>query len=457
LSEPRLGRELPDLEKIAQQVLDLARSGGAHEAEASVAEGDEFGVRVRMGTVEKLKESGSRGAGVRVLFGRNVGSSYTSDLTPEGLSSMVGQAVELAKVTSEDPYAGLPDDEDFGCASVELRLYDEAVATLPTPEKIERARRAEQAARDADPRISNSEGGSFGTHLSRHAFANSRGFVGSYRTSSCSLSATPIAGADGRMERDYWYSAARRAAALESPEHVGRKAAERALRRLNPRKVSTCKAAVVFEPPVARTLAGHIFDALDGDAVYQKASFLHDQIGNKIASGLVTLIDDATMPELFGSAPFDDEGVRSRRTEVVEDGVLKTYLLNAYTARKLGRRTTGNASRGITGNAGVGHGNLYFRNGATPVEELIRQAGTGLFVTELMGFGVDIVTGDYSRGASGLWIENGELAYPVSEVTIAGNLRDMLAGIEGVGSDLEFRTSVAAPTLLIREMTISGR
>lgn len=258
------------------------------------------------------------------------------------------------------------------------------------------------------------------------------------------------------MERDYWFSSARSYDRLETPTEIGRKAADRALRRLGARKVATQKVPVIFEPRTAQSLLDNIFDAVDGNAIYRKSSFLTDQLGQRIASGNVTLIDDGTIPGLFGSFPFDDEGVPSRRTVVIEKGILKSYLLNSYTARRLGMKTTGNASRGVTGNAGVGHGNLYLEKGDRSPEEIIRSLRSGFYVTELIGMGVNIVTGDYSRGAAGLWIENGELTYPVSEVTIAGTLQQMLMDLEAVGSDLEFRGSIASPTVMIREMTISG-
>jgi PmbA protein len=238
---------------------------------------------------------------------------------------------------------------------------------------------------------------------------------------------------------------------------IGRIAAERALRRLNARKVPTQKAPIVFDPRTARSLIGDIFDAVAGDAIYRKSSFLLDKLGEKVAASEFTVVDDATIPGLFGSQPFDDEGVPSRRTVVIENGVLKTYLLNSYTARKLGMKTTGNASRGITGNASVGHGNLYLLPGVQTPEAIIGSVKSGLYVTELIGSGVNTVTGDYSLGAVGMWIENGELAYPVSEVTIAGNLKEMLKAVTAIGCDLEFRSSVAAPTLKIAEMTISGQ
>jgi PmbA protein len=288
-------------------------------------------------------------------------------------------------------------------------------------------------------------------------FANSRDFLGSYRASSCSLSTTPVARQGDSMERDFWFSSARSHAQLESPGVIGRRAAERTVRRLGARKVPTQKAPVVFDPITARSLIGGLFDAIEGEAVYRRASFLAGKLGERVAAENVTIIDDGTLPGLFGTSPFDDEGVPTRRTLVVERGVLRSYLLNSYTARKLGLRTTGNAARGITGNAGVGHGNLFLEAGDRPPEEIVGRIRNGLYVTELIGQGLNVVTGDYSRGAAGLWIENGELAYPVSEITIASNLADMLLDIQAIGSDLEFRRSVAAPTLLIGEMTISGQ
>jgi PmbA protein len=259
------------------------------------------------------------------------------------------------------------------------------------------------------------------------------------------------------MERDYWYTMARGFDGLEAPEYVGREAARRALRRLNPVKASTQRVPVVFDQRTARSLLDNIFEAVHGMSVYRQESFLAGRLGEKVASEQVTVIDDGTLAGLFGSSPFDDEGVPSRRTMVIERGVLKSYLLNTYAARKLGMKTTGNASRGLTGNAGIGHGNLFLQAGVQTPEQIVAGVRDGFYVTELMGFGVNIVTGDYSRGAAGLWIRGGELAHAVSEVTVAGNLKEMLAGIEAVGSDLEFRGSVAAPTLKIGEMTVGGK
>jgi len=445
------------LNQIAADVIGMARSKGASGAECTVSEGAEFTVLVRQNEVDNLKEAGSRGAGLRVMAGRRTGSAYTSDLSPEGLAKMVDSAMELAKITSEDPHAGLPDASELGKFEGDLKLFYEEPAGLDTLTKIETARKAEAAAMAVDPRIFTTEGASVDSYHGARAFANSDGFAGSYRSSSCSLSCVPVAKQDEAMERDYWYSMARAWNMLEDPIELGQKAAARALRRLGARKVSTQKAAIVFEPRAARTLLGHIFEAVSGDSIYRDSSFLAGKLGQKIAHENLTVIDDGTIPGLFGSSPFDDEGVPSRRTVVIENGVLKNYLLNSYTARKLGMKTTGNASRGITGNASVGHGNFYIPAGALPPDEIIKQIKTGLYVTELIGFGVNIVTGDYSRGAAGVWIENGELAYPVSEVTIASTLMRMLEEMAAIGSDLEFRGSMASPTLMIPEMTISGQ
>jgi len=440
----------------AADIIRMALDRGATDAECTIAEGEEFSATVRMRALETLKDAGSRGAGLRVLVGKRVGSSYTSDLSAEGIRKLAAQAMENAGITSEDPHAGLPDAADLGALSGDLKLYSEDILKLETPFRIEQALEAEEAAFTADARITNSEGASFGAYTGERVFANSRGFVGSYRTSSCSISTSPVAKEGDSMERDYWYSSARHYGGLEKPAAIGKKAAERTVRRLHSRKVPTQKVPVVFDPLTARTLLGNIFEAVEGESIYRKASFLEGKLGERVASEHVTVIDDATIPALFGTSPFDDEGVPSRRTVVIDRGILLSYLLNSYTARKLGLRTTGNAARGITGNAGVGHGNLYLEPGSRSAEDIIRNVRSGLYVTELIGSGVNIVTGDYSRGAAGLWIENGEFAYPVSEITIAANLQDMLMSLEYIGSDLEFRSSVSSPTLMIGEMTVSG-
>jgi PmbA protein len=443
--------------ELATQIIRLALDRGATDAECTLAEGEEFSALVRMRSLERLKDAGSRVAGLRVLVGRRVGSSYTSDLSSDGIRELVKSAMELAAISTEDPHAGLPEPSELGALPGDLQLFSADIAGTNTDYRIEQARQTEEAAFSADPRITNSEGASFDAHSGKRVFANSRGFSGSYRVSSCSLSTTPVARQGEFMERDYWYSSARKYSNLQSPTHIGRCAAERTVRRLGARKVSTQKVPVIFDPQTARTLLANIFDAVEGDAIYRSASFLAGKLGDRVASESVTIVDDGTLPGLFGTSPFDDEGVPSRRTVVIDRGVLKSYLLNAYTARKLGLKTTGNAARGITGNTGVGHGNLFLEAGDLEPYELIRGISKGLYVTELIGSGVNIVTGDYSRGAAGQWIEHGDFAYPVSEITIASTLQRMLMDLEAVGSDLEFRGSVASPTLVIREMTVSGQ
>ncbi|MGB7549292.1 MAG: TldD/PmbA family protein [Terracidiphilus sp.] len=451
-----------DLESLAADVVSLAIKAGASDAEAVVREGDEFSVNVRMGEVETLKESGSRGLGLRVFLGTRSASASTSDLTPDGIRQLVEGAMALAKVTEEDPFTSLPETAEFGSLPNNLHLYYDDVYSLPGPERIDWARRCEAAAISADPRITNSDGGSFEAATGRKVLANSRGFVGGYRTSYAGVSAAPIAAdANGQMQRDGWWSSARCFAHLESPESIGREAARRTLRRLGARRVPTQSVPIVFAPEAARSLIGSVFEAASGDSIWRHASFLAGRLGDPIAASALTIIDDNTMllpsgAGGFGTSPFDGEGLPSRRTVVVENGVLRNYLLNTYTARKLGMKSTHNASRGLAGTPGIGCGNLYLEPGTLTPDEIIAAVPAGLYVTSLMGFGTNIVTGDYSRGATGLWIENGQLTHAVEEVTIAGNLTEMLRNVTAIGNDLVFRGSVASPTLRIDGMTIAG-
>jgi PmbA protein len=451
-----------DLESLAAEVVALAMKAGASDAEAVAREGDEFSVNVRMGQVETLKESGSRGLGLRVFLGKRSASTSTSDLSPEGIRQLVDGALALAKVTEEDPFSGLPETGEFGSLAGDLHLYDEDVYSLPGPERIEWARRAEAAALGADPRITNSDGGSFEAATGSKALANSRGFVGCYRSSYAGVAAAPLAvDVDGSMQRDGWWSSARRLKDLESPEAIGKEAARRTLRRLGARRVATQQVPIVFSREVAGSLLGVVFEAASGDAIWRGASFLAGKLGEQIAAPDVTIIDDNTMllptgMGGFGTSPYDGEGLPSLRTVVVENGVLRNYLLNTYTARKLGMKSTHNASRGLAGTPGIGCGNLYLEPGTLTPERIIADVPAGLYITGLMGFGVNVVTGDYSQGATGLWIENGQLTHAVEEVTIAGNLAEMLRNVTAIGNDLEFRGAVASPTLRIDGMMIAG-
>jgi len=451
-----------DLESLAADVVDLAIKAGASDAEAVAREGDEFSVNVRMGQVETLKESGSRGLGLRVFLGLKSASTSTSDLTAEGIRKLVEGALALAKITEEDPFAGLPDAGEFGSIPGDLHLYYEDVYSLSGAERIEWARRAEAAALEADARIVNSDGGSFDAATGRKALANSRGFAGGYRSSYAGVSVVPLAmDANGQMQRDYWWSSGRRLADLDSPESIGKEAARRTLRRLGARRVPTQRVPIVFAPEAAQSLIGAVFDAASGDAIWRGASFLAGRMGEPIAAPNLTIVDDNTMllpsgAGGFGTSPFDGEGLPSLRTVVVENGVLRNYMLNTYTARKLGMKSTHNASRGLAGTPGIGCGNLYLEPGKLSKEQILGEVAAGFYVTSLMGSGVNVVTGDYSRGATGLWIENGALTHAVEEVTIAGNLAEMLRNVTAIGKDLVFRGAVASPTLRIDGMTIAG-
>jgi len=451
-----------DIEALAADVVAEAMKGGASDAEAVAREGDEFSVSVRMGQVETLKESGSRALGLRVFLGNKCASASTSDLTADGIRQLVEGALALVKVTEEDPLNGLPEREEFGAVKEDQKLYFDDVYSLPGPERIEWARRCEAAAMAFDARITNSDGGDFNAATGRKVLANSRGFVGSYKTSYAGVSAAPIAvDAGGARQRDGWWSSARSFALLESPEAVGAEAGRRAVRRLGAQRVPTQQVPIVFAPEVARSLIGSVFDAASGDAIWRHASYLAGKLGETIAAVHITIVDDNLMMLPtgvggFGTSPFDGEGLPSRRTVIVEDGVLKNYLLNTYTARKLGMKSTHNASRGLAGTPGIGCGNLYLEPGTQTADEIIGDVKAGLYVTSLMGFGTNIVTGDYSRGATGLWIEKGALTHAVEEITIAGNLREMLKNVTAIGNDLVFRGAVASPTIRIDGMTIAG-
>lgn len=444
------------MEQIAVALVERAMKAGATAADVVVREGDEFSSVLRLGKIESLKEAASKALGLRVFLGQRSASSYSSDFSPASLERLVERTLAMAKATSEDPASGLPERESLGRHAGDLGIYSDDIRALSTEDRIAMARRAEEAAFEADARIKNSEGASFEAVVGIKAYANSLGFQGSYRSSYCGVSVVPIAQNGGGMQRDYWYSVARGARGLESPEAVGRKAAERALRRLGARKVSTCRVPVVFDAETARSLLGHVFEAVRGDAVYRDASFLAGKLGSRVAGENVTILDDGLRPGGFGSRPFDGEGIPASVTPVVEKGVLRNYLLDCYTARKLNLRTTGNATRGVAGPPAVGPKNFYLAAGAHSPAEILRSVKNGFYVTELIGFGVNIITGDYSRGAAGLWIENGELTYPVEEVTIAGNLPEMLNHMALIGSDLEFKSPLAAPTLLVESLTVAG-
>jgi PmbA protein len=440
---------------LLADLLQQATRRGATAADAFVVEDQSFSAQVRLGQVDTVKHAREQHMALRVFVGQSVAAASSSDLSRESVTRLVDEAVSLARVTSPDDKSGLPDASELARQVPDLDLRDRTGHDLSPEDKIELARRCEAAALAADPRITNSEGGDFGDRRARYAYATSHGFSGEYETSSFSLSVAPVAAENGQMQRDYWYHVTRKRAQLEAPEDIGRTAARRTVRRLGARQVKTTEVPVIFDPDMAATLVRHISGAASGPALYRRASFLVGKLGERIAAPSITIVDDGTIPGALGSRPFDGEGLPVRRTVIVEQGVLRSYLLDTYTGRKLGLPSTHHAARDGSG-VGVSTTNLYLAAGSTDPAEMIRSVKNGLYVTELIGFGVNGVTGDYSRGAVGLWIENGELAYPVEEITVAGNLLEMLNAVEAVGNDLVFRDRTAAPTLLIGRMTVAG-
>jgi PmbA protein len=445
-----------DYRDLAMGVLARARARGADAADTLVAQGTDFSVTVRRGQVETLKEAGSKALGLRVFVGRRTATTYTSDFSSGSLDTLVSDAVAIARATGEDPAAGLPDDM-VPPEPLDLGMYDPSPGALPTAERIERARIAEAAALSADPEITNSQGATFASGEDEVVLANTLGFLGGYRSSSVSLSVVPVAERDGQMQRDYWYTTGRGLGDLQDAEEVGRIAAARTLRRLGARQSPTREVPVVFDPDTADELLGHVFRALSGYAVFRGATFLKDRLGEAVASPLLTLVDDGRRPRGLGSRPFDGEGLPTRRNVPLENGVLRYFLCDSYAARKIGSRPTGSARRGVGGGPSVGASNLCFLPGPRAPEDIVGEVEEGLLVTDLIGSGVNLVSGDFSQGAAGHWIEKGQLAYPVHEVTIAGNLKRMLMDVDAVGNDLVFRGSSAAPTLRIQRMTVSGR
>jgi PmbA protein len=444
-----------DFKDLAVELLEKAKRRGATDADVMIADGNTFSVQVRLSGIERLTKAREKRLGLRVFVGKRSASASTSDFSKESLDQLVSDTCALASAVVEDPASGLPGRMEPG-PTVELDIYDPT--ELDTEAQIDWARRAEAAAMAADPRITNSEGADFNSASGSMLLATSEGFLGDYPSSSFSLSVAPIATEPGRegMQRDSWYAVQRKIARLESPESVGREAARRTVRRLGARKVGTTRAPVVFDQDTAGSLLSHLCSAASGYALYKGASFLIDHLGKRLAPESVTIHDDGRLPAGLGSRPFDGEGLPTRKTVVMERGVLTSYLLDTYSARKLGLSSTGNAWRSIGDSPSVGPTNFFLVPGGATPQQIIASVKQGLYVTELIGFGVNMVTGDYSRGVAGLWIENGELAYPVEEITIAGNLKQMFHDIEMIGNDLEFRGRIASPTLKIAEMTIAG-
>ena len=445
-----------DRQELARRVVHEAMRIGAGAAEVLVNEGRDFSTVVRLGAVERLAQTSSCRLGMRLFQGTRSAIASTSDFSTHSLQQMVADTLDMARATGDDPAAGLPSADSYSHALPELSLFFPSASELSVDQKIALAHTCEDASLTQDARIRNSEGAGFADSIASITYANSLGLCANYAKSVCSLYACPLAESDGHKQRDYWLATHPDLAQLESPERIGAEAARRALRRLGARRVSTCSVPVVFDARTAGALLRHLADAVSGTALVRRASFLMDRLGTQVASPLVTLCDDALMPGGLASRPFDSEGIPSRATTVIREGILESYLLDSYSARKLNLRSTANSNRTPHGAPAAGPTNFYLQAGTASPEDIIGSVPNGLYVTELIGFGVNIVSGNFSQGAAGIWIEGGRLAFPVEEITIAGNLKDMLTSVEAVGNDLLTLGEIFAPTLLIGSMVVSG-
>lgn len=441
-----VGEDIGWLEELVQETLREVTRQGATSAEAAASTSSGLSVSVRLGEVETIEHVRDKGLGVNAYFGHKKGAASTTDFAPAAIKETVRAACDIARYTAEDPCAGLADAELMAREIPELDLFHPW--ELDPDAAIRLALESEDAARGFDARITNSEGASLDRYRQSHVYGNSHGFIGGYSATRHSISCAVIAQSGSGMQRDYWYTVARDPVDLEDAGAVGRKAAERTLRRLDGRQVPTCSVPVLFSADIASGLFGNFIAAISGGNLYRNASFLVDHLGRQIFPEHIRIHEQPHLPKAMGSAPFDNEGVATRRRDIVTEGVLQGYVLSSYSARKLGTQTTGNAG---------GVHNLTIEPGARSFEELVRLMDRGLLVTELMGMGVNIVTGDYSRGASGFWVEGGEIRHPVQEITIAGNLRDMFQGIREVGTDVDARGNVRTGSVLIERMTIAGQ
>jgi PmbA protein len=435
-----------DLESIIEHALREARSRGASQAEAAVSQDTGLSVGVRLGEVETLEHQRDRSMGITVYFGQRKGSASTADFSLEAVGATVAKACSIARFTAEDASSGLAEAALMERAPPDLDLSHPW--NVSADRAIEIAKSCESAALRFDARINNSEGASVSTHQGLHVYGNTHGFVGGYPTTSHTLSCVVLAGTGEDMQRDYWYSSSRDWHELQDPEAVGRESARRTIARLGPRKITTRRAPVLFVPELARGLIGHFVAAIRGSSQYRQASFLLNMAGQQVFPANFSIAERPHLPKAMASAPFDDEGVATRDRELVAEGILSGYLLSSYSARKLGLQTTGNA--------GGPHNLIVAPTLTGGASAMLSRLGTGLLLTELMGQGVNTVTGDYSRGAAGFWVENGEIQYPVAEITIAGNLRSMFLGIGAVGDDIDTRGGVRVGSILLEELTIAG-
>ena len=445
MPDPHFSRSADQLKQIAKDALDYAVKRGASAAESEVSEGTGQTVTVRQGEVETIEYNRDKGMGVTVYVGRQRGHASTTDFSPQAVRDTVDAALSIAHFTAADECAGLADPDGLARDIPDLDLW--YPWGLPVERAIELAKSCEEAGFAVDKRLTNSEGATVSTQGSHFIYGNTLGFLAGYPSSRHGLWCALIAGKNDEMQRDDWYETSRNPGALPDPASVGRRAGERAVRRLGARKIATTQAPVLFEATIASSLLGHFVSAVSGGNLYRKSSFLLDSAGKQVFAPLVNISEEPHIRGGLASAPFDEEGVATRAREVVKGGVAQGYFLGSYSARKLGLRTTGNAG---------GNHNLELRDTGTDFAGLLKTMGSGLLVTELMGHGINSVTGDYSRGAAGYWVEKGEIAYPVQEITIAGNLKDMFRGVSAVGNDVVRRGSRNCGSILIDRMTIAG-
>jgi PmbA protein len=454
----RVDSELTELLELGDRIVGMAAKGGATVAECVLRSGAELSARVRLGKPELVEEAGHRSAGLRVMKGKRVATTSTSDLTDAGIQRFVADALELAELSQEDPFAGPATEPLIDPREMpDLDLFDPRGGSVDAAQAIAIAKTAEQAALAYDPRITNTDGATFGRTAGGAAMVLSSGFRGAYKGSYQSLSVVPIVDDEGgKKRRGMHWTAKRYLDELEDAESVGREAARRTLQRLGARSVPTGEVPVIFDPESARSILGLLAGCVMGSTIWRKSSYLLEREGTQVASDLITIVDDPLMPRAPGSRPYDGEGLPSRKNLVVEKGVLKTYLCDSYSARKLGRKSTGNAARGGAAGVSCSTTNFLLQPGTDSHEAIVKGTKRGLLVLEMMGFGFNAVTGDFSRGASGFWIEDGQIAYPASEVTISLNVDELWKRIDAVGSDLDLRTATAAPTIRVGKMTVAG-
>jgi PmbA protein len=452
----RTAADAKTCQELAEQMLSFALRAGADGAEVLVRDGAELQVKLRMGETELIQEAGSRGLGLRVLKDERAAVTYTSDFDAQAMRGFAAESVALCRLAEPDPLAALPDREEMAREIPNLDLWDDSVLAFDVTEAMRWCKSGEQAALAFDPRVVNSEGAIFSRGVGASAFATSAGFSASYRGSNVSFVVEPVCDDnEGKKRNGYYYTSSRFVAGLQNAEAVGSEAARRTVAKLGSRKVPTCQVPAVFSPEAGRSLLGQFAGVLSGGAVWRKNSYLAEREGTAVASPLVSIVDDPLLPRAPGSRPFDSEGLAVRPNLVVSKGVLKTFLCDVYSARKLGRRSTASAGRGIGGGPHVTTSNFILRPGSISAKEAANIA-QGLHVTELMGFGFNPVTGDFSQGAAGFWIENGERAFPVSEITISVNFDDLWKGIDAVANDLDTRSSVQCPTFRVARVTVAG-